>query len=105
MFDLNLKVCNYPRDREGCAFLYTGEGSDDGSYNENDLLGLAENHYENNNSRLIDEEANGGSAGNNESSELEPAQPPERSGPVTEGSNAALSESSPSNEEDSEAAW
>lgn len=102
MFDLNLKVCNYPRDREGCAFLYTGEGSDDGSYNENDLLGLSENNNENT-SRLAEEEESG--AGNNETAELE-AQPPERSGPVTEGSNAALVEgAAPSNEEDSEAAW
>lgn len=100
MFDLNLKVCNYPRGREGCAFLYTGEGSDDGSYNENDLLGLSENNE--NGSRLVDEEER--NAGNNETSELE-AQPPERSGPVTEGSNAALVESAPTNEEDSEAAW
>ena len=95
---MNLKVCDYPRGREGCAFLYQGDGFDDGSYNENDLLGLSENSYEHSSGRLIDEEDS--SANNNESSELE-AQPPERSSPVTEGSNAALLTENSSSEDES----
>lgn len=94
MFDLALKVCNYPRGREACAFLYTGDATDDGSYNENELIGSSDNGE---NSSLVENEE-----GSNETSELEPAHPPERSvaSPVTEASNAAALSS-----EDDESTW
>lgn len=97
IFDLSLQVCNYPPARENCAFLYTGEASDDGSYNENDLIRSNENSES---SSLIDNEDSGSLLSNNESSELE-AQPPERSSPVTEGSNVAAALSS----EEDESSW
>lgn len=98
MFDPDLKVCNYPKGRRGCSFLYTGEATDDGS-SENDLINLVDN---NENRRLVDEED---SNANNETAELD-AQPPERSDSATEGSNAALLENlSNEDPESSEASW
>lgn len=110
MFDLNLKVCNYPQTTEACSFLYTGDASDDGSYNENELIGSSE---DNESSRLINDD-DSSSANNENNSELEAAQPPERSNPersspVTSApASAALSDNgpvAPLEEEDDSSSW